>query len=243
MERQPLVNGSFSQAMGYWDNFVAKSIAQRLEAERFERFVKLVYEKHPLPGILIADLFLRPGPTNRESLDPRIPPFVSALTKLGYVDATAILKALYRYSSSQKYLRAANQQRYGDPIVDQAGGKGLDGNEEDKTSLRIQHELWENSYWAEEHMFYFAIKLVVDRSSIQDSRAILELLHIMCKWTELLTITSNALTTEMLTGLHDYSPIRGEMEASRAAFIPLLIRLVDTPAVLDVLSKGSAKSQ
>lgn len=223
---------AFREARAYWSDFVSKCISRRLDTDRFELYVPLVHVKYPLPASVVADVFLRTQPYNTSSLDPRVPPYVQVLFRLGYVDVPSVLNALYKYSSSQVQLRA---QEHG----------GCEGGEETKDSAgqpKKQAQPWINSYWAEEVMFYHAIKRVVEGSAFRDSHSVLEMLLVMSRWMQLFTAASNAFATDMLGQMQD-SQARHEMEMSRAAFLPLLLRLPDQVDILKAVRKPYAKGE
>ncbi|KND93570.1 Mediator of RNA polymerase II transcription subunit 5 [Tolypocladium ophioglossoides CBS 100239] len=212
--------GALRESTAYWSNFIARCISKRLDTDRFEEFVPLVYSQHPLAPIFIADLFLKPQPTNDVSLDPRMPPYIKVLSRLGYIDAPSILWTMYKYSSLHAQLR-----------LSQNG----DNKEENQTRCR------RISSWAEEVMFYHVIKTVVEGSSFRDSRAALVLVKSICKWMDLFTSASTAFAADVL-GQIQSSQVRDEMDVARAAFIPLLLRLVETPSLIKVISKPVAKA-
>ncbi|POR33336.1 Mediator of RNA polymerase II transcription subunit 5 [Tolypocladium paradoxum] len=211
--------GALRESTEYWSNFVARCISRRLDTDRFEEFVPLVYSQHPLAPIFIADLFLKPQPTNNVSLDPRMPLYIKVLSRLGYIDAPSILWTMCKYSSLHAQLRLSQN---GD-------------NKEDQTRC------WRISSWAEEVMFYHVIKTVVEGSAFRDSRAALVLVKSICKWMNLFTSASTAFAADVLGEIQS-SQVRDEMDVSRAAFIPLLLRLVETPSLVKVISKPAAKA-
>lgn len=209
----------------YWSEFVSKCVSQRLDLEPFEEYVRLVQAKHPLPAVVIADLLLRPQPSNHVSLDPRIPPYVQCLSRIGYVDPSSVLLVLYKYSA----LHARSKQA---PNGEQT--KNHDQSQE-KEPLH-----WQDSSWAEETMFYHAIKTIVEGSPFKDAKSGLELVAVICKWMDLFAAASAAFNAEMLAEKQDFRG-RDDMETARAAFVPLLLRLIDNMALLRVLGKPFAK--
>lgn len=232
MDGQAVAGGALRAALSYWAEFVERCIAQRLETDRFEAFVKLVHPKHPLPPSAIADFFLRPQPSNHDSLDPRIPPYLQVLTQLGYVDTPSILKALFKYSSSHAQ---AKSQPQGQPQPD-----GSAEHKDKEKAARTSIIRWESSYWAEEVIFYSLTKSVVQGKAIPDSRTALEVVKVISKWMALFTSASTAFAADVMEHLAT-SKARGDMESARAALVALLLRLCENEILVKAVSKPFAK--
>lgn len=232
MEGRLTVSEALRDSVKYWSSFVSKCLTKRLDADSFRDYVRLVQAKHRLPPEIIADFFMRPLKSNCVSPDPRIPPYVSVLTKLRYTDAVSILRALYRYSSLHALVPDQAQQD-----GDEANGEGAakqDGQQE--STIR-----WKSSSWLEEVMFYHVIKLLVEGTAFRDSRTALELIHISSKWMSLFTAASNSMTADMLGGGLQDPQVRHEMETAWGALVPLVLRLVDNAAFVKVISQPSTK--
>lgn len=227
-----MAGGALRAALSYWSEFVERCIAQRLETDRFEAFVKLVHPKHPLPPSAIADFFLRPQPSNHDSLDPRIPPYLQVLTQLGYVDTPSILKALFKYSSSHAQ---AKSQPQGQPQAD-----GSEESKDKEKAAKTSIIRWESSYWAEEVIFYSLTKSVVQGKAIPDSRTALEVVKVISKWMSLFTSASTAFAADVMEHLAT-SKARGDMESARAALVALLLRLCENEILVKAVSKPFAK--
>lgn len=232
MEGRIPISEALRESVKYWSNFVSKCLTRRLDATTFEDYVQLVQSKHRLPPEIIADFFMRPMKSNCVSPDPRIPPYVSVLTKLRYTDAVSILRSLYRYSSLHALVPEQPQHE-----GDGANGEGATGQDaQQASSLR-----WKSSSWLEEVMFYHVIKLLVEGTAFRDSRTALELIHISSKWMTLFTTASNSMTADMLGGSLQDPQVRHEMETAWGALVPLVLRLVDNAAFAKVISQPSAK--
>ncbi|KOS18361.1 Mediator of RNA polymerase II transcription subunit 5 [Escovopsis weberi] len=216
-------------AVTFWTDFVAKCVSQRLETAQFEVLVQIVYSKHALPAGAIADFFLRPQPSNCVSLDPRIPPYIQVLTQLRYVDAPSILRALYKYSTLHSQVP---------DLTARGPDHGQDRNLEQGRGPAPTR--WKGSSWAEEVMFYHVIKLLVEGSALRDTQAALDMVAIISKWMALFASVSTIYATGMLMELQD-PQLRHEMDVSRGAFVPLLLRLVDNEALVKALGKPSAR--
>lgn len=216
--------GVLRESLAFWSEFVDRSIRARLDTDHFQAFVRLVHDEHPLPPAAVADLFLRPQPNNCYSLDPRIPPYLQVLSDLGYIDATSILRALYRYSSSHTFVESQQAS---------AVHTGEDSKDKKDAPLR-----WKSSYWVEEVMFFRLCKSVHEGQAVQDTNTALEVVRIISKWLALFTQASSAFATDLLAQTHN---LQMEMESARAAFVPLLLRLTDNPSLLKAIGRPVAK--
>ncbi|KAG6084957.1 hypothetical protein E4U15_001437 [Claviceps sp. LM218 group G6] len=234
-EQKASARRALRDAAQYWSKFIARCILQRLERERFNDFIRLVHSQHPLPSILVAELFLRPQPDNDVSPDPRIPPYIQALSQHGYVDAPSILRALYKYSSLHAQLNPVAQLGAMDAMDDEKG-------REDGASGKKPLRRWRSSSWLEEVMFYHVIKTMVEGTAFRDTRAALQLCHVMSKWMELFTSVSTSFAADVMGDLHQNAQHRDDLDVARAAFIPLLLRLVETPLLVKAIGKPFAKS-
>ncbi|CAJ0554045.1 Ff.00g125570.m01.CDS01 [Fusarium sp. VM40] len=241
MDNSAVAGDSMRAALEYWAQFVARCISQRLETDKFEAFARLVHDQHPLPPALVADFFLRPQPTNDNSLDPRIPPYLQILTKLGYADTPSILRALYKYSSSHAHVQLQQQQLSGNTGKEgEKDGEKDKGQEKENSQPEKKITRWKNSYWAEEVLFYGLTKAVVEGRAIRDSKTALDVAMIISKWMELFTTASTAFATDMLAQLHT-AQVKDEMESSRAALVALMLRLYENDILVVAVSKPFAK--
>uniref|UniRef100_A0A0D2XC79 Mediator of RNA polymerase II transcription subunit 5 n=1 Tax=Fusarium oxysporum (strain Fo5176) TaxID=660025 RepID=A0A0D2XC79_FUSOF len=226
MDSRAAAAEAMRSAIEYWSQFVARCISQRLDTEKFENYVRLVHDQHPLPPALVADFFLRPQPSNDNSLDPRIPPYLQVLTRLGYVDAPSILKALYKYSSLHAY---AQQPNANDGKETEKETEQSDDKEKDEQKQQVTR--WKSSYWAEEVLFYGITKSVVEGKAIRDSKTALDMTRIISK---LMVLFTTAFAADMLEQLHT-AQVRDEMESSRAALVALLLRMCENDILVGAL--------
>lgn len=226
MDSRTAAQGALRATIEFWKTFVSRCIAKRVDTDRFEVLVQQVYAEHPLPPAVIADFFLRPQPSNDNTLDPRIPPYLQVLTRLGYIDTPSVMRALYKYSSS--HAQAQQQQQPND-----------DKNEAAQPP-KAQIKRWKSSYWAEEAIFYSLTKAVVEGRAIPDSTIALEVIKIISKYMTLFTAASTAFAADMLGQLHP-PQIRDEMESARAGLVALLLRLCENDILVKAVSKPSAK--
>ena len=224
MDGRPVARSNLRDSLVFWNDFFTQCLAQRLETDRFDTLVRMVHTRHPLPPAAIADLFLRPQPSNRNSLDPRVPLYLQTLATLGYIDSAAVLQALYKYSSLHGQLH-----------TDEGPAQG----EKDGSSGK-QTRWWKSSYWVEEVMFYRLTKVLVEGREVQGSKNVLEIVKIVSKWMTLFTAASPSLGAEIMGQLPD-AERRDEMESARAAFVALLMRLCDSEPLVRTITKPFAK--
>lgn len=197
-----------------WIEYLSRCLRERLDAKEFEAGLDALYRKHPLPPPIIADVFLRPQPSNHESLDPRIQRYLQSLTQRKLVDTPSILYALCRYSTSQVYMQ-----------------------HDDGARVRT----WANSYTAEEIMFYRLSKAVRLKQGIKSTGEALHTCGVMSRWMNLFTAASAAFSQDVMGQLQN-NQSRDEMEAARAAFVMLLLGFCESNYVPRALKQPDAKS-
>lgn len=202
-------------SMKAWDAFLDKCLFERLSLADFESSAPPLHSKHPLPPDALADLLLRPRAGNKDSLDPRIPLYLQSALVLGYVDAPAILKALYNYSTSHSQSQSAE-----------------DG---------LPEVRWRSSYSAEEVLFYHLTKAVVQGGAIAKPEDAVRMMDIVAKWMALFTGAFATFASDVMGQLEAGGP-REEMETARAAFVALLISVCDNHFVLKMVERPAAKS-
>ncbi|KAH9883338.1 mediator complex subunit Med5 [Xylariomycetidae sp. FL2044] len=210
-----------NQSIDRWSEFLSKCISSRLDPTTFESYVPLVYAKNPLPPVAIADVCLRPLPTNHESLDPRVPRYIQVLAQKKLIDTQSILKALYKYSTSH-----VQAQKNGDASLQTAP---------DNDIMR-----WANSYGAEEVIFYRLTKAVGMGTAIKNQGDAVAVCKVIAQWMSLFTSASAGFAQDVM-GQFQSPHSRDEMEASRAAFVMLLLGICENQTVLGALSRPSAK--
>ncbi|UNI19114.1 mediator complex subunit [Purpureocillium takamizusanense] len=220
--------GALREAVTYWSDFIARCIFKRLDVDKFKEFVPLIHSKHPLPPVIVADLFLKPQGSNNVSLDPRFPPYIQTLTQLGYVDAPSLLLSLHKYSALHKHVKPSSDAQQLGAADDEASRKPQEPRR------------WKISAWAEEFIFYHVIKMIIDGTAIREARAALVIVKVLCKWMDLFASVSTALSADVLGEIQNPQH-RDDMESSRAAFVPLLLRMVESTEFLDVIGKPLAK--
>lgn len=203
-------------SMGAWDDFLDKCLFKRLSVSKFQSFVPHLRSKHPIPPDALADLLLRPRAGNSDCLDPRIPLYLQTVLELEYIDPPAILKALYRYSTSH--------------TQSQSGVEKL-------PPIR-----WRSSYSAEEVMFYRLTKVVVHGGAIRAPSDALRMMDIVARWMALFTAAFRTFAADVMGQLDNTGP-REEMESARAAFVALLLSVCENPVLLGTVGRSMAKSK
>ncbi|RYC61127.1 hypothetical protein CHU98_g5102 [Xylaria longipes] len=213
-------DGNSTSSRGQWTQYLSKCLNSRVDPEEFDAHVPLLYRKHPLPPIVIADVCLRPQPFNHESLDPRISRYLQVLTQRQIVDTPSILNGLYKYSTSQMYLHTP----------------GADDQAQDQDQLPLR---WASSYTPEEILFYRLSKAVRLGNGIRNTGEALGTCVHMARWMTMFTTASAAFAQDVMAQLQNTS--REEMEAARAAFVMLLLSVCENHLVLRGLSRPAAK--
>ncbi|KAI1849465.1 hypothetical protein JX266_004960 [Neoarthrinium moseri] len=209
------------QAVEEWIEFLAQCILQRLDPEPFATYVTVLHSKHSLPPATIADIFLRPQRANHESLDPRVPRYIQVLTDKKLIDTPSILRALYKYSTAHTPAEAVGHAVSQDPHAS--------GN------LR-----WKSSYGQEETIFYRITKAVGLGTGIKSVGDAIATCKIMAQWMALFASAAAAFAQDVMAEVHS-AQSRNDMEASRAAFVMLLLGISDNQTVLRALGSSSAK--
>ncbi|KAI1155687.1 mediator of RNA polymerase II transcription subunit 5 [Nemania diffusa] len=214
-------DGDPASSRSQWARYLTQCIHSRLDSDEFESFVPILYNKHPLPPIAIADIFLRPQPSNHESLDPRISRYLEVLTRHELVDTASILSGLYKYSTSQMYLHPP--------------GAGDQHQDHGQPPLR-----WASSYTPEEVLFYRLSKAVRLGVGVKTTSQALGICVLMARWMTMFTTAAAAFAQDVMGQLQNGS--REEMDAARAAFVMLLLSICENPIALRGLSRPAAKA-
>ncbi|KAH8197355.1 hypothetical protein TruAng_008485 [Truncatella angustata] len=209
------------QAYEEWDKFLTRCICTRLSNQKFADFVSILHSKHPLPPVAVADIFLKPCSFNRDTLDPLVQhQYIRTLSDKKYIDAPSILNALYKYSTSHTQAQAV-------------GHTDLD-------AAQAGDARWRSSYGQEETNFYSLTKAVAQGTGIKSRSDALGVCKIVAKWMTLFTLAASAFAQDIMGQLHS-TRAKEDMEASRAAFVMLLLGVCENATVLQALSNSSAK--
>lgn len=226
-------SASAHESIAYWAHFLDRCVRERIDTDRFQTFVCVVQKSHRLPSRAIADLLLRPSPSNNASLDPRIPLYLQTLGAMGYVDMPSILEAMYKYSSSHTLVESQQQ------LPEKASANHQKDGADPQSKLQ-KHTRWVSSYWQEDHIFYALTKWVVEGRAIKDHRTAVDLIKILSKWIALFTAASGALAADFLGRVQS---AQVEMESSRAGLVAVLLCIRENHVLLEALSKPAAKCE
>ena len=208
-----------NQAMDVWVKFLDQCLTQRLDEDVFASRVSVLTTRNPIPPSAIADILLRPRPTNRECLDPRIPRYMHVLIERKLIDTPSLLNALYKYSTSHNQAEATGQH-----VAEHA-----------PPDMR-----WKSSYGHEETIFYRLTKANGMGTCVRSARESLEVCKAIAKWMVLFTSAASAFSQQMMGHIH-LNESRDDMETSRAAFVMLLLGVCENQVVLKALSKPFAQ--
>ncbi|KAI1260493.1 mediator complex subunit Med5 [Xylariaceae sp. FL1019] len=215
-----------------WSQYMSQSLLNRLDTSTFDESVPALLSKSPLPPGPMADVWLRPASSNHESIDPRTTRYLQVLVRRKLVDVRSILSALYRYSTSHNYMPPA------------------DNNDSSKQQQQQQPLRWTRSYTAEETLFYRLSKMVQLEDGIKKTSEALQVCALMARWMVLFTAASAGFAQDVMDEMQNNTQntlsthktqLREEMEAARAAFVMLLLNIVEHQVVLRGLSQPYAK--
>jgi mediator of RNA polymerase II transcription subunit 5 len=214
-----------------WQTFLSRSLATRLEPSEFESYVQLLSTKHPLSASRISDLFLHPTEYNNISLDPRIVRYVQVLLGLELVTLPSVLRSLWKVSSFRGQSEHQDGQEK-DNTGENNGGKTA-GKEKD------DGKRWNNSYTAEETLFYRLTKYISSGTAPHNVQEAVELVTVCIQWmgTVISAQQSAQQSAHEMLGLAQTHT--AEMNAQNMALGTLIVALVENGQVLRALGKGS----
>ena len=224
-------------AVAEWTKFLARAERDRLNPDVFADFVPILASKHRLPPVLVADLMLRPTKANQDVLDPRVPQYLQVLLKLKLVDTPALLKALYRYSTSHTYAVRPPQKSEAAAAATATTQKQQEPESKQKEVVR-----WRNSYASEELIFWRQAKAVNQGVAIKSSGEAVEVVRIVAKWMALFADVAAAVSGDTFGAIHSLQA-KEEMESTRQAFMLLLVGVCENATVLSSLGKPSSKGE
>lgn len=232
-----------------WASFLTHALKTRLAPDKFADYAPLLAARHHLGPFAVADLFLRPSAWNRYTLDPRMPHYLQTLLDLKLVDLQAVLAAMCRWSSAHALVAPRRkEEELARGFKSEAGGE-----EDEKGKSGVKKDglvRWESSFTSEEVIFYRLTKLLGSGEAVKDAKDGLEVSIVIAKWMMLFAAASTALShvheeDVIMGGMNgDASAskkVREDMENSRAAFIMLLVHVIDKPIVLKALGSPYAK--
>ena len=197
-----------------WNQFLAHSLATRLDPETFESYVQILSAKHSLPASFICELFLKPQPENDRCIDPRVLLYLQVMLQMDLVTIPSVLRSLQRYST-----------------FGADSGAAADTKQERKR--------WRSSYAAEETLFYRLAKYVSAGKppAPRNAAEAVELLQMTEFWME--TVASACHNSQELMSLAQGNRAQ-EIANTTMALGTLVESVINNQQVLNALSRGSA---
>lgn len=223
-------------ALDTWQRFFLHSLATRLEPEAFSSYLDIL-KGLPLPASHISELFLRPTEYNAINLDPRVPKYIQVLLGAELVTVPSILRALRKYSTYGGLGGVAGDGNSAASLP-QIGTGNRDGSKEGEGD----YQRWENSYAAEEMLFYRLAKHISSGHAPRNTQESVELILISIQWMEV--VTSAQQSAHNLLGLG--TTHADDMNAQSMALATLIVAVVENQRVLQAVSndrvpRGTAK--
>jgi mediator of RNA polymerase II transcription subunit 5 len=212
---------STSTSSSLWHSFLTRSLATRLDTETFTTYIPILLSQAPLSPFRIAEIFLQPTDSRVLAPDPRVPRYLQVLLGLETVNASAILRALLRYSTAGGSQDAQLEVKEQETV----GGNGTQG---DAKQLR-----WGNSYSTEEMLFYRLAKFVSSGFAPKGNTEAGELLVALVKWMETSLSAYHATQGMLELGAHIE-----ELTAQIMALGTLAIAVLENELVMNVIAKG-----
>lgn len=197
--------------MDDWAKFLAQSLGQRLEPDRFEKYAQLLSNKHPLSARQIADILFKPTKHNQETVDLKIPQYVQRLLHIDLLDTPSVLRALLKYSNFRPLSESKPE------------------TEERRTTLQ-----WKNSYAQAENLLYGLSKLVSTGLRPKTALEALHLITVLTEWTKIFTAQNDADDIMNETHATEEISVRGSLGT-------LLIATSENARVIGVLGKSCPK--
>lgn len=223
-------------AVAQWTKFITLAEARRLDSDKFATFARITFTKHPLPPPLLADLLLRPTASNRVALDPRVPLYLEVLLKQKYLNTTAVLRALYKYSTTHTRIQSDAERQ------DATAPAGTI-KEEPGASVPKKQKItrWKTSYASEAVILWQLARYINQGAGIKSSRDVVEIAKIMARWISLFTDAAAAFTRDAFGTIHTQQQ-KNEVARSRDAFVLFTIAFSENATVLSTFNKPIAKA-
>lgn len=93
-----------------WDVLIRNSFERRLPAEQFDKFVKQLGDRSPIPGSRLAVVFLERVAQTTNWNDPRLPIYLDVLLDKSLIDTSDVLNGLLLHSTTRKTQQPGEQQ-------------------------------------------------------------------------------------------------------------------------------------
>ncbi|KAK3994671.1 putative mediator of RNA polymerase II transcription subunit 5 [Cladorrhinum sp. PSN332] len=236
MDRRSEVTAGILAAVAQWTKFLSLAEARRLDPDKFATYAHITFTKHPLPPQLIADLLMRPTASNREALDPRVPHYLEVLLKQKAVNTAAVLKALYKYSTTHTRIQ-----------LDAHGQNGAAGAIKEEPGVNApskKHKItrWRCSYSSEAVILWQLARYVRQGTGIKSGRDVIEISKMLIRWISLFTDAAAAAFSRDAFNTIQTQQQRNEVGCSRDAFILFFISFSENNTVVATLNRPIAKS-
>jgi mediator of RNA polymerase II transcription subunit 5 len=223
-------------AVAAWSKFLHRALLKRLDPDEFAAYIPIHFKEHPLPAVIVADILLRPSPTNRYRLDPRVPPYLNALLKQRRVDVPAVLRALYKYTSAHARVQS--------PDADALAGGGIKKEEDEEGTQQKNKQIlrWQNSYSEEAIILWRLAQMIHQGTGIRAPRNVIQISKVLAKWTGLFTEAAATFSREAFGSLNGLQATDETVDA-RNAFVLLFVAFSENPLVLSTLGKPVCKGR
>ncbi|KAK4163563.1 putative mediator of RNA polymerase II transcription subunit 5 [Cladorrhinum sp. PSN259] len=237
MDKRSQATAGLLAAVAQWTKFLSLAEARRLDPDKFATFSHITFTKYPLPPQLIAELLLRPTASNREAIDPRVPHYLEALLKQKIVNTAAVLRALYKYSTTHTRLQSDAESQ--NATAADSSIKGEPGVDAPPKKHKITR--WRSSYSAEAVILWQLARYVRQGTGIKSGRDVVEVAKMMIRWISLFTSALAAFSRDAFNAIHTQQQ-KNEVASSRDAFILFLIAFSENSTVLLTLNRPIAKN-
>ena len=228
--------------LALWKQFLSRCLASRLDDATFVTYIRFQSSKYPLGSSEICELFLGPVEVGSEdgeqedredrdqdgrmeaedcmqvwAPDPRVVGYVLCMLNEGIVTVQRILQAMWRVSSLRRFV-----------------GHDQGGLEVPKKNHQMEvKRKWENSFSAEETLFYRLAKHVSANTTSGNTGTgnpeTVGLIQICISWME--------LALGLPPGTNVPPPIAQEIAAQNMALGALVVAIVETPGIQRAISK------
>lgn len=162
-----------------WALFYERCLDSRLRAEKFDVFSSALYARSPLPGGVLAELFIRPRKDCVGFLDPLIAVYLDRLFVQGRISSADILRSTFSWSRDGPAKRPAT-------------GEQLSAKEIAKAALYNAVEL-------DEIILHRMLKAFIHGEAPKDENETRMILRILPQWMQ--SIVSNHTSDSMMQAM------------------------------------------
>ncbi|EGS17271.1 uncharacterized protein CTHT_0065900 [Thermochaetoides thermophila DSM 1495] len=225
-------------AIKAWSDFFSDAEHERLDPAIFADQSQTLFANHPLAPVPLADLLLRPTPSNRECVDQRTLQYLQVLQKQGRITTAAVLRALYKYSTAHTRAQTPDgkpKHGAGDSSTNDADVGG--SSKADLTSRMVR---WRNSYMVEEDVLWRLARAVNHGTGIKTSHDVTEVAKVLARWTALFAEVSAAISRDAFNSMNGLQ-VKDESEDARNAFVLFYFAFCENQLVNETLSQPVCK--